>query len=574
MGSKKALAMGEEKRPRERAQSWKASAKKRGYDKAKIIIAIFFCLIIVNALYYAFTHVEGISEYGDDPTYTNLAGALLQGNYKVSPTYIFSLRLTEVFAIGFFYKIFGITDFTSALWNMTSYIGIIMVTFLVVKLFYDDKAALISAFLVSIFPLVAKFAVNIGEDIPLTFLTSLAILLFLYAERNDKKIYYFSSGVVLVLSWLTSYEAGLVIFFVLVYALIELLRKRIRISKTTLCFLLGIAVMFGIVFTYTYFNSGAFFTTVIANSNFYSAVGGSVNGVSTIPSTNTDLNFYINAMFQYQFLNALKHSSSIWQALQFISGELFGTILNYEYGLYFYMLIPIAVLLIIFREKRAYFLMFWVAFLWLGLEIGPMHIGLTLNPLAINYLLAYRLTRFMLIISVPLVGVIGIGLAKLLEPENTVLLVIGAVALLLILAVLYLNNYYTSNFWYYWQHYPNTLIGQAATYLRGVNPNAPIYLEAYYNNAYVGYSEGPISTLLGAPSSGRVDYNIGPNTNCTTFSNGSYVIWAGPAHCAGWTNVLNITVPSSIPSYMIQNENPNMGYIITNVYYVNSTYSS
>jgi hypothetical protein len=33
-------------------------------------------------------------------------------------------------------------------------------------------------------------------------------------------------------------------------------------------------------------------------------------------------------------------------------------------------------------------------------------------------------------------------------------------------------------------------------------------------------------------------------------------------------NVLNITTPSDIPSYVIQSESPALGYIVTNVYYV------
>lgn len=369
MQRKKTMQMRKGGREGRAAQS-KAVRKREGLDKRKVIVAVLFCLIIISAMFYAFTHVEGVSEYGDDPTYTNLAGALLQGNFKISPGYIFSLRLTEVFAIGLFYKIFGISDFTSTLWNITAYIGIIIVTFLVVRLFYDDKAALLSAFLVSIFPLVTKFSVNIGEDIPLTFLTSLAMLLFLYGERKDRKVFYFSSGVALVLSWLTSYEAGIFIVFIFLYALIEVLRKRIKINATSMHFLFGIAMMFAIVFAFTYANSGAVFTTVTANTRFYSAVGQSVNGESTIPSTNTDLNFYIDAMFQYGFISTFEHTNNIMQSFQFVYNELFGNVLNYEYGLYFYLVIPIAVLLLIFREKRAYFLMFWLGALWLGLKMA------------------------------------------------------------------------------------------------------------------------------------------------------------------------------------------------------------
>jgi hypothetical protein len=296
-------------------------------------------------------------------------------------------------------------------------------------------------------------------------------------------------------------------------------------------------------------------------------VGTRVNGLPTIPSTNTNLNEYINVMFPYRIIDTFTHQKFA-QALGFLSAELFGQMPYFESGLYFYLLIPIAALLVLFREKRAYFIMFWFAFLWLGLEFGPMHVGITTNPLGITYLLAYRLSRFMLTLSVPLAGILGIGLAKLLEPKNKILMVLGCIVLALILIVLYLNNYYTSKFWYYWQAYPNSLVEQAATYLKTVNPNSKIYLEAFYNKAYVGYSEGAIATFLGDPSSGRVDYDIDPTTNCTVFMNASYVIWAGPPKCDNWTNVLNITVPPYIPGYIVSSENPNMGYIITNVYYV------
>jgi hypothetical protein len=542
-------------------------AKVKKDNAKKAIIAVILCLIIINALFYAFTHVEGISEYGDDVSYLPLSTGLITRGFLISPSNIFSVRLTEIFAIGFFYALFGVSSLTSTLWNITSYIGIIIVTFYTVQFFYDNKAALLSAFLVSIFPMVAKYAVNISEDIPLAFISSLAILLFLYAERQNKKSYYFFSGFSLVAVWLTSYEGTLVIVFLFLYAFIELLRKKVRIDRTTLYFIYGILFLFLVVFIYSYINSGKPFATITINENFYSAVGTSVNGFSTIPSAETHLNFYTNSMFDYNLINTFTHQS-IGDALGTISNQLFGKDLTFESGLYFYLLIPIAVLLILFREKRAFFLMFWFAFLWLGLEFGPMHIGITTNPLGITYLLAHRLIRFLLIISVPLAGIIGIGLAKLLEPKNKIMLIFGCIVVAFILVVLYLNNYYTSNFWYYWQHYPAELTMQAANFVKTLNPSTPVYLEALYNNNIVEYSGGAMYVYLGEPFPGRVNFNIPNTTNCSGFQNDSYVIWAGPPHCNNWVNVRNITAQKDIPDYILPLEEPLFGYKITNIYFV------
>src|SRR5271156_1341936 len=121
------------------------------HSKTKFVVAAIFILIVISALYYGVSHFEGISSYGDDPTYVNLAAQVVsQHNFKESQGYIFSIRLVEIYAISAFYYAFGPSNFTSTLWNLTSYIGLITVAFLTVRLLYDDKAALITAFLVSI----------------------------------------------------------------------------------------------------------------------------------------------------------------------------------------------------------------------------------------------------------------------------------------------------------------------------------------------------------------------------------------------------------------------------------------
>jgi 4-amino-4-deoxy-L-arabinose transferase-like glycosyltransferase len=534
----------------------------------KIAIAAVFCLIIINALYYAFSHYEGISEYGDDPNYVWMAGSVLNGNFKENPGYIFSVRLVEAYAIAGFFYLFGINSLTASLWNITSYVGIVVVTFLIVRLLYDEKAALLSAFIVSIFPLVAKYAVNIGEDIPFAFISGLAILLFLYAERFNKKHFYFFSGALIVASWLISYEAGIVILFIFAYAIIEILRKKIKIDYNSIFFVYGILIAFLLVFIFSYFNSGLPFITITTNSRFYSAVGGSINGLPTIPTADMSPSFYINGMFQYGIVNTFMHNS-LKNSILTVSNMLFAASNPSEYGIYFYIAIPILVLLLLFKERRSYFLIFWFAFMFLMLEFGPMHMGLSFNPFSITYVLAHRLLRFMLIIAVPTAGIIGIGLAKLLEFRNKLAVASGIIALVCILALIYANSYYIAQFWYNWQNYPNQLVMQAANYIKTVSPTSNIYLEGRESSgvSVVAYSVTPIGTYLGNPDTERINYWISANISCSYFENDSYIIWAGPAHCPDWVNELNITTPKDIPDYIINSENPSMGYIITNIYY-------
>ncbi|MEM0150079.1 MAG: glycosyltransferase family 39 protein, partial [Candidatus Micrarchaeaceae archaeon] len=287
-------------------------------SRYRLIAAVLLLAILANASYYAFTHFEGPSSYGDDPNYLYLASSFINGFYSMNPGYIFSVRIMQFLPTALFYSVFGITNLTSTLWDIISYLGIIAVTFFIVKLFYGYKAALLSSFIVSIFPIVMKFAVNTGEDPPLTFISALAVLMFLYAEKSNKKAYYFASGSLLVVDWLISYEAGVAIAFLLVYALVELLRKRIRIDYSSIFFLYGIAISFLLVFIFSYFTSTPPqpFVTITRNIEFYSAVGTRVNGLPTIPTTNNNLYFYPDLFFQYHLLKVMTQSPNIVDDLQ------------------------------------------------------------------------------------------------------------------------------------------------------------------------------------------------------------------------------------------------------------------
>lgn len=537
---------------------------KESADTRYIVYSILFLILLSSAI-YAFTHYEGPSGYGDDIVYVGLAENMLQGSFHEGVGFIFSARLMAFAPVAFF-LLFGLNTLTASLWNILSYLGLMVVAFYFTKMFYSYREGLIAAFLVGIFPLATKFAVTVGEDVPLAFVISLCVLFFLYGERNKSRKMYLASGVLLVVSWLISYESGVAILFLALYALVEVLRGKIKIDRTSTFFVYGIVLAFLVVFIYSYYNSGMPFFTITENLRFYSAVGTSIGGRSTIPSTNTNLMFYPNMMFQYRFTSLITHSS-LKTFLPDLMKVLFPAVPVVEYGLYFYIAFLSAIVLLALRDRRAFFMLSWFAFFVAFLEFGPMSV-ISLHPLSFQYLLSYRLGRFMLVATVPMAAVIAAGMGKLISFRNRYLLAVGIVVLVAALLLLFAQNYQIENYWYEWQMYPQSMVMQAANYLRGTANNSTIYMEILAPN---GALIGPMTAFWVYYGNYNVNNRIrfvGSIINCTDMLNDSYVVWSGAPACSNWVDVYNVTVPNSIPQYIVTQETPNIVRKITNIYYV------
>ncbi len=320
-----------------------------------------------------------------------------------------------------------------------------------------------------------------------------------------------------------------------------------------------------------YFSNSGPYVTVTRNLNFYSAVGSSINGLPTIPTTDVSLMFYPNDMFPYHFISMLMLHMSLGQLLNTIGNNVFGIGTLTEFGISFYVVVLAIIILVLARERKALFVGIWFAFMFLFLQFGPMSAGISLDPLSIHYILAYRLGRF-LIITIPAASVmVGIAFSKLTEFKRLYFLIPGIILVVGLLAVMYFNNSVVSTFWYYWQYYPESISIQAGRYIRydsNATATTPIYTEAFYNNAVVPYTGSNMPEYLGDPSTNMLHFEIDNSTSCGDFYNGSYVIWHGPAHCNNWINVFNVSKPKGIPEYFIEYETPSLPYVPTNVYYV------
>jgi hypothetical protein len=517
---------------------------KKNSNPYVLIVAVLLFAIVINAAVYAFSHIEGPSTYGDDANYLWLANSVDNGSFLINPGYIFSVRLMQFMPIALFYKIFGFTLVGATFWDIMAYIGGILVTFMIGKFIYGYKEALLGAFLFSIFPVVTKFAVNTGEDVPLTFVSGLTILMFLYGERFQGlkgRIPYLVSGILLVVAWLIGYEAGIIIAFVLLYGFIELFRRKIIIDGKALFFVYGIILAFVVTFVFSYLNSHLAFATITVNNRFYSAIGSKVNNLPTIPTANQNLDFYLEGMFPYGIVNILLHGGGLGNAVHTVYNEVLTLPANdSDFGVYFYLFVIFAIVLLLYRDRSSYFFLAWFGVAFALLEFGPMHVGLGLNPIHVTYILAHRLRRFLMILAIPLVLVVSRGMFALIKPKNRYFRFVGFAVFLTLIVFIYLTSSLLTNFWYYLQEQQNGSTLAAGTYIRSLGSNVTVYVEDM---------QGPIITAQGSdfpafagrPQSQNI-VNVNSTELCSAYNPGSYVVWNGTKECSNWINVYNISV--------------------------------
>lgn len=372
----------------------------------KYLLALF--AIAAFALIYSLLFIIGPSSYGDDPTYLSLAYGAATGNF-VQSSYIFSVRLMMIFPIALFYKLFGVSLYTDSMWDILCFVGSVIAAFSIGKELYNEKAGILAAFLLSIFPLTAILAPTVSDNIPMMFMTAMAMLSILYAQRRSSKFWYFAAGFFLIASPLVTPEGFIIIPIAVLYLVIELFRRKITVNRKSLHLAYGVLMAGLLLMAFNYLNSGHPLITYTTNSNYFSAIGVMQNGAyTTIGQANQNLGLYPQWMFPYNILQILASNISrlnlnpisIWD-------QLYITNFNMS-GFFFYALVIAALYLIARKERRAYFALFWFITGIMYLEFGPMHFSL----IPFQYLLTHRLPRFMALIAVPTALVIAIALMK------------------------------------------------------------------------------------------------------------------------------------------------------------------
>ncbi|MGI0141039.1 MAG: ArnT family glycosyltransferase [Candidatus Micrarchaeales archaeon] len=541
----------------------KHKKEKRNTKNDRLYIGLLIG-ILAFALIYSIIFVEGPSFFGDDTVYADLANSVLTGSFHQSP-FIFSVRLLNIYPIAIFYKFFGVSLLTDSAWCIFSFLGIITVAFLLGKELHSNLAGIIAALLAAFFPLVVQISATVSDDIPMAFITSLAMLAILYAQRRSSRKWYLAAGILLIASPLVTPEGLIIIIVASTYLLIELARKKIRLDSTTIFLPIGMIVALVGLFAVNYATSGSVLVTFTTNANFYSAVGQQ----NTIPSTNIDPMFYIQNMFDYNIVQNIVSASQLGIYNPLILFQRIYIQNSSTVGFFFYTLVLAMIYLLIRFERRAYFVLLWFAAGFLYLEFGPMHVSL----IPLSYLLSYRLSRFLAMIAIPTVVIIGIAMARMVGKRDNLRAKAATIAVPLAIAFLIGTSIPINLMWYhvmYAERYDQLVIAQ---YLNQLPNTTKIYFTGTFSNIHIYMQFYNMSRF----------YAYDSIQNCSAIPDGAYVIipkynqvfnlayTPDPSkYCPGWQLVLSPQIDKNFSQDIINSAIPFRG----NLYYVASNATS
>ncbi len=184
---------------------------------------------------------------GDPFTYSLSAWDIVQGQWNPGYFYEQTTRWGVLFPLAACYKLFGVNEFSSALWSLLTSLGTVAVAYLLALHLKGERAALLAGIIVATFPLEIIYATQPMADCPLSLWLLLSLYCFVRGDADEtskrKRWFFLFSGIALALAYATKFVAILIAPF---FLFVLLWRRRIewRWAWLGLGFLLVFALEF------------------------------------------------------------------------------------------------------------------------------------------------------------------------------------------------------------------------------------------------------------------------------------------------------------------------------------------
>ncbi len=369
---------------------------------------IFLVLILIFAAFLRLIFFVGPC-CDDDVAYLNSAYNIVKLNFvELHNGYSFAYRTMMILPMALSFKIFGISEFTASLYILLTSLGSIIVAFFIGKFLFNARVGIFASLLLAFYPLEVIYSTHIVPDIPVAFFMGLSVLVFLYAEKNEKDKFYILSGVTAGLAYLVKITAILIVPFILFYAIFLLKRNK---TKAILRFLLGFLLIFVIEMCYSYYFTSDPFTHYRSHVSAQKAWGHMRK--KSMDEIKAQLLFYPNLMLGRGIL-------ALSQPDIMLSKGIIRDISPYC-GYFFWLLVLSILFPWSYKKdgKRFLIVLFWFFSIFLFLQFGTMDIG--------RFVLIHRLTRFITILSIPMSLVIAHFLDVLIgkKPFVVMLVILG-----------------------------------------------------------------------------------------------------------------------------------------------------
>ena len=206
------------------------------FSKLALLLVVAF---ILRVLFF-----HGIAP-GDPFTYSLSAWDIVQGHWNPGYFYEQTTRWAVLFPLAAAYKIFGVNEFSSALWPLLTSLGTVAVAYCLALHLKGERAALLAGIILATFPLEIIYATQPMADCPLSFWLLLSLYCFVRGEAatTQKRWFFLLSGIALAFAYATKFVAILIAPF---FLLVLLWRRRIEWNWAWLG--LGFLLIFAVEF--------------------------------------------------------------------------------------------------------------------------------------------------------------------------------------------------------------------------------------------------------------------------------------------------------------------------------------
>jgi 4-amino-4-deoxy-L-arabinose transferase-like glycosyltransferase len=393
-----------------------------GILSGKRLVLLLLAIILIYDLVHSIIYTLGPTELSEDFAYFFLALGALHGQVSLSNFNIDGTRLLQYLPMALFYKLFGVNIYSSSAWNIIMFMGTVLVAFFVGKRVYNANAGLLAALLISFFTPAVKNSITAGISEAMMFFVSITMLAMLYAHDKKSPKLMFVTGVLAIATQLTIPIGIIAILAVLLYAVVEFLRRNLSM-KLIAWLIIGMIVAVLPIIAFSYINTGNPLVVIHENSEYYSNLSMTYTTygiIGTPPKAYANysgndlaayLLFYPRNMFTSNILQALRtailtknlNPLSIWSSIYHVSTG--------NAGFYFYAVFIAALILLILGERRLYFPLFWFAVGIGFLEFAPMSVSF----FPFRYMLIFRAMRYTSSIAVPIAVILSIAIMRIVE---------------------------------------------------------------------------------------------------------------------------------------------------------------
>ena len=331
---------------------------------------IWLIFILAFALFLRLHFFMGLG-WEDDTHYAGVANEILKGRYY--PSHVNEQRPLIIYPIAFFFKIFGINEFSGAMFSLICSLLSIILIYYFGKKFFSIETGLLAAFILSFFPLDVEYSTRIMGDVQVGFFTALSVFMFFLAESSKKKLFYFLAGTFTGLAYLVKLYGLLPLIFFFACFIYKIMKNK-RIDFNFVYIIFGLFVILVIEGLFYYSKTKDFFFRFHKEFYFYTK----------------------KELLPYEFNINLEYYPSIMLSPN-----------NRYFGLFYLFMVFGMMVLMFKRSENTFLLILWWLSFFLYMQYGTMSYK--------EYIPINRWDRYLTVLSIPSILILSVFLSELMK---------------------------------------------------------------------------------------------------------------------------------------------------------------